>query len=173
MTYHVTIEHRPSQGLYRSLAPTAGALGALLQGRLGTAAKVLVAACGSDQQPQPVAVEYELGGEGRFASHDQVVDFVAAVMEQAGLYAVRAVVSEVVRHYVAGAVVSGATALVGTRDASPWVILVATVVATGVGALAGGQIEQEVAKLDAQRHPYGGWTWYQLPHGPASGWSAA
>ena len=159
MTHRATIVHQPTQGLYRSLAPMSGTLAELLQGRLGTAVTVLSAVHGSDQQPQPLAVEYDLGGEGRFASHDQVVYFVAAVMEQAGLYAVRAVVSEVVRHYVAGAALSGMTALVSTKDANPWVTLLATAIATGAGALAGGQIEQELARFDARRHPYGGWVW--------------
>jgi hypothetical protein len=162
MTYRVTIEHQPSQGLYRSLVPMGGTLAELLPGRLGAAARVLSAVDGNDQQPQPVTVEYDLGGEGRFTSHEQAIDFVATVMEEAGLYALRAVVSEVVRHYVAGAVVSGVTALLCTKDANPLVTLVATVIAAGAGALAGAKVEQEVARFEARRQPNGGWAWYQF-----------
>jgi hypothetical protein len=161
MKYRVKIEHQPSLGLYRSLAPFGGVLAQHLQGRLGIAARLLPAVAESDQQ-QPVIVAYDLGGDGRFDSHEQMVEFVAAVMHEAGLYAVRAVVSEIVRHYMTGAVVSGATALLCTKDADPWVTLVATAIAAGAGALAGGRVEQEVSRFEARRQPYGVWVWYQF-----------
>ncbi len=161
MRYRVKIEHQLSQGLYPSLVPFGGVLAEHLQGRLGTAASVHPAVAEGDQ-PQPVIVAYDLGGEGRFDSHEQMVEFVAALMHEAGLYAVRAVVSEIIRQYVTGAVVSGATALLCTKDANPWVTLVATAIAAGAGALAGRRVEQEVARFEARRQPYGVWVWYQL-----------
>jgi hypothetical protein len=161
MRYRVQIEHQLSQGLYRSLVPFGSVLAEHLQGRLGTAARVLPAVEEGDQQ-QPVIVAYDLGGEGRFDSHEQLVEFVAAAMHEAGLYAVRAVVSEIIRHYVTGAAVSGTTALLCTKNANPWVTLVATAIAAAAGALTGGSIEQEVARFEARRQPYGVWVWYQL-----------
>ncbi len=170
MSYRVAIEHQASHGMYGILVPCGVTLAESLEGRLGTAARVVSAAIEGGQQ-QPVVVEYNLGGEGRFASHEQVVNFVAVAMQEAGLYAVRAVVSEVVRHYVTGAVASGATALLCTKDANPWVTLAATVVATGAGAFAGGRVEEEVARYEARRHPYGGWAWYQVAPTPPAKWS--
>jgi hypothetical protein len=170
MRYRVSFEHRPTQGLYRNFITLGVSMADHLQGRLGAAARVLPVVEAGDQR---LMIAYDLGGEGRFESHQQVVDFVTAAVEEAGLYAVRAVVSEVVRHYVAGALASGATALVCTRDAPPWVMAAVTVIAAGAGALVGGQVEQEVATFEGRRHPYGAWEWYRLQQGAGAGLSSA
>jgi hypothetical protein len=170
MRYRVTIEYRPSQGLYRSLIPWGVSVADHVQSRLGAAASLLPTVEDGDQR---LVVGYDMGSEGRFASHQQMVDLVTAAVEEAGLYAVRAVVSEFVRHYVAGALASGTTALLCTKDAPPWVAAAATIIATLAGALVGGQVEQEVVRFEAQRHLNGAWAWYQPEPGAAAGWSIA
>jgi len=124
------------------------------------------------EQLDHAVVEYDLGGENQFDSHQTVLD---RVEWAAGQLAVQAVEAQVVRLVEVGiytAVTGGAGGFAATAKLHPIVTLLATAAFAYGGYKLGQLMPQEFLILRANRHPFYGWQWLEVQP-PQPGGSAA
>ncbi len=171
MSYRITIKLRPypypPQLYLRSRWIQPPELGAVLQEGLGAAGRVVAV---HDQQ-SGATIEYGLGGQHQFDSHESTLGQVAQAAEQLALQAFEADVIQLTRFGVHTAVVGGAGALGATSKQKPEVTFWATVISAFGGFLVGQLIQREEKILEARWNPYVGWTWTKIEAPPELRWS--
>jgi hypothetical protein len=114
------------------------------------------------EQLEQLVVEYELGGENQFESHQTALETVEWAAGQFFVQAVEAEVARVVQVGIYSGVVGGFAAFGVTAKAHPLVTLIATAAAAYGGYKFGQAFPQQFVILRATRHPYYGWQWIEV-----------
>ena len=114
------------------------------------------------EQLDHVVVEYELGGDNQFDSHQSVVGRVEWSAAQLAVQAVEAQVVRLVEVGIYTGIVGGLGAFGLTAKLHPWVKMLATLEAGYATYKIGQRMPQEVVILRATRHPFYGWTWTEV-----------
>lgn len=108
------------------------------------------------------------------SSHPDALTEIADVLPQFGLDFAQAVITEVVTNAAEGAILGrGGSAFGGAATKNPWAALLITAMGTIGGAAVGSLLETVVARYEAHRDPYTGWTLQRLDRlvgAPLAGW---
>ena len=157
MSYRMTVKLQ--HNYYQTAALTKrDALNQRLLLGLGEAVQLL----SIGQQLDRVVVEYGLGGENQFNSHQTALETVEWAAGQFFVQAVEAEVARVVQVGIYSGVVGGFAAFGVTAKAHPLVTLLATAAAAYGGYKLGQAFPQQFVILRATRHPYYGWQWIEV-----------
>jgi len=157
MSYRMTVKLR--HNYYTPAASTKlDALTQRVQLGLGGAGQLL----GIGEQLDVLMVEYELGGDNQFDSHQSALETVEWAAGQFVVQAVEAEVARVVEIGIYSGVVGGFAAFGLTAKAHPLVNLIATAAAAYGGYKFGQAFPQQFVILRATRHPYYGWQWLEV-----------
>jgi len=157
MSYRMTVKLQ--YNYYQSAALTKrDALSQRLQLGLGQAGQLL----SIGQQLDNLVIEYELGGESQFDSHQTALETAEWAAGQFFVQAVEAEVARVVQVGIYSGVVGGFAAFGVTAKAHPLVTLIATAAAAYGGYKFGQAFPQHFVILKATRHPYYGWQWREV-----------
>ena len=157
MSYRMTVKLHHSY--YQTAALTKrDALNQRLLLGLGQAGQLL----SIGEQLDHVVVEYDLGGENQYGSHQTALETIEWAAGQFFVQGVEAEVARVLEIGIYSGVVGGFAAFGLTAKAHPLVTLIATAAAAYGGYKFGQAFPQQLVVLRATRHPYYGWQWIEV-----------